>query len=99
MQPSPFLARGLRVLAVYGGAVVLCLITLAWIMRLWHADLTVPFWYSGDALLTETWIKGLRENGWYLHHSRLGAPYDVHMEDFPMTEGLHFGILKLFMLL
>src|SRR5437879_7632677 len=40
-------------------------------------------------------IKGMVENGWYLHNPAVGAPTGLDMYDFPMAELLHFGILKL----
>ncbi|HEV3084801.1 MAG TPA: hypothetical protein VGY66_33880, partial [Gemmataceae bacterium] len=57
-------------------------------------DLRHPLNYFGDALLCEAWVKGLLDNGWYLHNTFAGLPAIWHMEDFPMSESLHFFIMK-----
>jgi phosphoglycerol transferase len=75
-------------------AVVLCSLALAWTLKLWRADLHVPFVYTGDALVWHAWIKGTIENGWYLENDRLGAPHGQENYDFPMADGLHFALLK-----
>src|SRR4051794_4759609 len=79
----------------YGWAILLSGLVLAWVLRLWHADLTIPFEYHGDALLNLAWVKGLIENGWYLHNDAVGAPAGLDMRDFPLADNLHFLILKL----
>ena len=54
--------RFLTVFAAYGAALLVCLLLLAWVLRLWRADLTVPFSYSADTLLVQMWVKGLIDN-------------------------------------
>jgi len=71
------------------------MIILAITLKLWHADLQVPFSYQGDALFTQLWIKGIIDNGWYLHQDRVGIPGGSDLHDFPMADNLHFGVLKL----
>ena len=78
--------RILRALAAYGAAAALSLLILVWVMRLWKADLAVPFVYRGDTLLYEAWVKAVIENGWYLHNPCLGAPFAQDMSDFPMVQ-------------
>src|SRR5262249_53688795 len=80
--------------ALYGGATVLCLAMLTWVLRLWEADLTVPYNYGGDALCMLSWIKGIIDHGWYLHNDSLGAPFGQDMHDFPMADNLHFLLMK-----
>ena len=83
-----------RALFAYLGASAACVLLLVWVMRLWHADLAVPFHTRGDALLFQIWIKGMIDNGWYLHNAYLGAPAGVDLHDFNQFDTLHFAILK-----
>jgi len=58
-------------LAQYAGALVLCLVILIWCMRLWQMDLRFPFFYQGDALVVQSYIKTGMENRWYWHNHKL----------------------------
>src|SRR5438876_1216571 len=96
MNSDTWFQSALRRLAHYVGAAVLCLLILSCLMRLWQTDLRVPYAYSGgDEMLYLAWIKGIVENGWYLHNDALGMPAGMRMEDFPMADNLHFLIIKL----
>jgi phosphoglycerol transferase len=64
------------------------------IMRLKHANLTIPLQYSSDALCVETLVKGLIEHGWYIENPSIGAPGKFQMYDYPMADSLHFLIMK-----
>jgi phosphoglycerol transferase len=79
----------------YALALGLCFVILAITLKLWRADLHVPFSYHGDSLFTQLWIKGIVENGWYLHQERVGFPDGSDLYDFPMSDNFHFGVLKL----
>ncbi|AFC98965.1 hypothetical protein Mtc_0194 [Methanocella conradii HZ254] len=79
-------------------AISLCCVLLTLTMSLWQADLSVPFDYSGDALLAQMAVKGLIENGWYLHNGFLGAPMGQDLYDFPMGDTLDLLIMKLIVL-
>lgn len=81
--------------AGYLAAAATSTVVLMRIMKLWRADLTVPMKHFGDALLTQMWVKGVFENGWYLHNPSLGAPTGMEMQDFPMADSLHFFLIKL----
>ncbi|HTX44555.1 MAG TPA: hypothetical protein VMC61_07460, partial [Methanocella sp.] len=84
-----------RTIGAYALAIVLCLIILTVVMDLWEADLSVPFDYSGDALQAGMAVKGVIENGWYLHNDFLGAPAGQDLYDFPMGDTLDFLIIRL----
>src|SRR5947207_2704777 len=84
----------LKPLALYAGAVALCLLLLASVLQLWRADLRVPFLYHGDAVWNLAMVKGLLEDGWYLHNDYLGAPGAMDMHDFPLIDSLFFLMLK-----
>lgn len=94
MQMPKFSQR-VQSAAAYGGAVCLAL-WIAWsVLRLHHASLAVPFIYVGDGLWTASWVKGLIDNHWFLHNHFLGVPGDMDFSDFPMSDNLHFALLKL----
>jgi phosphoglycerol transferase len=95
-QPAQSRVRKLLVAcASYVAAAGLSTVILARIMKLWHADLSVPMNNFWDALLTQMWVKGIFEHGWYLHNPSLGAPAGMDMHDFPMADSLHFLLIKL----
>lgn len=81
--------------AAYGFAAALSLLVLVWAMRLWNADLRVPFIFWFDSLSFHALVKGTVENGWYLHNPRLGAPGGLDFHDYPMADSLHFVLIKL----
>ncbi len=84
----------LQTLTAYGSVVILSVIVLIWGMKLWKADLRIPFVYAGDVLPYHLWVKGIIENGWYLHNPKVGAPSGLDMQDFPMADNLHFAVMK-----
>ena len=49
----------------YIAAAALCVLMLCFILKLWQANLRIPFFYSGDCVFWATCIKGVIENGWY----------------------------------
>ena len=63
-----------RAIALYIGAVLLCVSILIYVMRLWNADLSIPFSYSGDALDYGMLIKASIDNGWFLNNEFVGLP-------------------------
>jgi phosphoglycerol transferase len=78
----------------YLTAIILCVLILICVMELWRADLKIPFRYSGDALWSCISIKGVIDNGWYLHNNYLGMPQGLDAYDFPSTESFHFLLIK-----
>ncbi len=67
-------------------AVVLSALVLCFLLKLWRADLHVPFHYNGDALLHAMFIKGIVDHGWYWQNPSLGAPGGLQMYDFPAVD-------------
>jgi phosphoglycerol transferase len=78
----------------YAGTLVLALGLTVVILRLWRADLSVPFAYEHDSFPVLTWTKTLLDNGWWLTNSYLGAPSRLEMYDYPTNCNLHFLALK-----
>jgi phosphoglycerol transferase len=95
MEARTRLAGFARSLATYITAAVLCAAALTLALRLWRADLHVPFYYGGDISNVQSWIKCLIDNPWYLHNEYTGAPFGGDLHDFPMADNLHFALLKL----
>jgi phosphoglycerol transferase len=85
----------LLTLAQYGLAVVLSVATLTAVLRLWEADLSVPFRNRGDAVLGQVWARTLVDHGWYLHNPDIGAPGQLDFNDFPVADSWHFLLMKL----
>jgi len=78
----------------YAFVAVLSLLILACVMRLWQADLTVPFHNGSDALLTQLWAKTLVDHSWYLHNPDIGSPGHLEFEDYPLVDSWHFLMMK-----
>jgi phosphoglycerol transferase len=66
-------------------------------LRLWDADIRVPFSYSGDGTLNLTLIKTVMERGWFYENPRLGAPSGQQLYDYPVLsgDGLHVAFFWL----
>src|SRR3954463_12390778 len=67
-------------------AAVLSALVLCFLLKIWRADMRVPFHYNGDALLHAMFIKGIVDNGWYWQNPSLGAPGGLQMYDFPAVD-------------
>lgn len=79
----------------YVAVAVLALGIATAVLELWTADWTVPFHYSGDGTAVLMCLKGIQENGWYLHNEALGAPGGMDLHDYPMCDNLHLFVMKL----
>ena len=99
MKVPMFCTPACKSIAGYLCAIVLCLVILTITLKLWRADIRVPFAYSCDSLFTQLWIKGTIENGWYLHNDRVGVPGGSDLRDYPMADNFHFALLKALALL
>jgi phosphoglycerol transferase len=84
----------LKVVAQYAGAVILCLLILTWVMKLWRADLKVPFAYFGDAVFFSAALKGGIEQGWWFHNISVGAPTGSNFYALPAVDNFQFLLIK-----
>jgi phosphoglycerol transferase len=86
----------LKTAVVYLLAVTVCLLTLFAVLKLWQADMSVPFIhpFAGDGLFFATLVKGIFDNGWYLNNDFLGAPAGFNLLDFPLADNLHLIVIK-----
>lgn len=63
-------------------------------LRLWEADIGIPFRYDGDAVFNLMTIKTLIDNHWFLINPYIGAPFGMEAYDFPFDETITLLILK-----
>jgi|SRR5215207_1217141 len=84
------------------GTVILTGLLLIPVMRLWRAEIYIPFRYGGgDAAFFLMAIKSVLKHGWFLENPDLGAPSGQELYDFPVFagDGFHFLVIKLLGLL
>src|SRR2546428_212620 len=67
------------------GAALLSLVAVAWVMRLWRGDLSIPFVYEFDGLWHGELVKGIVDPGWYQVNGNLGAPFGQRLYDLPQN--------------
>jgi phosphoglycerol transferase len=79
---------------IYTGSFILSIFILVWVMKLWQADLRIPFAYYGDALHGGMIIKGIIDNGWYFSNPFVGMPTGAIMYDFTGSDSFHMLVIK-----
>jgi len=73
-----------------------CLLIAYFVLKLWKADLRVPFDYAGDGNFIGMLAKGILDNGWFQRNPSLGAPFGQALYDFPMgADNVHLLAMKL----
>ncbi len=82
-------------ISLYAIACGLSLLTAFLLLKLKRADWRIPFIYSGDAMFYSMLIKGIRENGWWLHNEFIGMPWVTDLHDFPIPDTFHLLLIKL----
>jgi hypothetical protein len=78
----------------YAAIAILSPIVLNSIYKFAHADLHIPFVYSGDAVFYEALIKNFI-GGHYYVNPHLGAPSVQLLYDFPLPHSTHFLVLAI----
>ena len=79
----------------YGGVALAACAGAVLALRLWRADLRVPFNYRGDSVFFAMMVKAVIDHGWYLTNPQLGAPGVLALHDFPQADGIHLLLIKL----
>ncbi len=87
--------HGFGVIAPYLLVVGVTALILIGILRLWEADFATPFGEAGDSLCAQAWMKSVLDHGWFLHNPSLGAPWGSDLYDFPMTDNVHFFVIRM----
>jgi phosphoglycerol transferase len=90
-----------RIVAIeLGYAAIAGLLALAvalWSLRVWDANLSVPFRYSvvDDTKFYLMLIKGILDHGWFLTNHSLGAPFGQQLYDYPQgADNLNLFMVK-----
>lgn len=78
----------------YAAAATISSGAAVFLLKLWRADLRVPFDYGGDALFHAMLVKSVLEHGWYLTNPELGAPGGLALHDFPLFDHVHLLLIK-----
>jgi phosphoglycerol transferase len=81
--------------SVYAGAALAASVVAFFALRLWRADLRVPFSYRGDSVFFAMMVKAVVEHGWYLTNAQLGAPGVLTLHDFPQADAIHLLVIKI----
>ena len=79
----------------YGAAILTSLVACYSVLRLRHADFSVPFKGEWDALFYSAWVKNIVENHAYYINTNIGAPGQLELYDFPMPHATHWFFLRL----
>jgi phosphoglycerol transferase len=79
---------------LYGAVALAAVVEAVLVLRLWRADLRVPFNDRGDAVFFEMMVKATVDHGWYLTNPQLGAPGVLALHDFPQAEAIHLLAIK-----
>lgn len=94
-EPAPPTGGTARRWIPYATSAGLTAVVLTLMMRLWQADLSVPFWYSGGALANAGYFKNVLTTGWYDYQPDLGVPFGQRYA-YPTSPGdLHAVVIKL----
>jgi len=64
-------------------------------MKLWKADLSLPFLYDWDSNFNYMLVKSMMDNGWFQYNPYLGAPGGQYLYDFPQTQTLDMFLIKI----
>lgn len=86
-------------ISAYSFISVISILILTWVLKLWRADIKVPFSDNVDTLFNLITIKTLADNVWYFRNDFIGTPFGLDFHDFPTTEIFYLIILKVLVLL
>lgn len=85
----------LKEVSIYFLAILICLFILSFVMKLWNANLAIPFSYGGDALSVSLIVKTIIETGWYQNNSFVGAPFGLDFHDYTLgADNLNMILIK-----
>jgi hypothetical protein len=63
------------------------------LLKLWEANIHIPFEYGGDSNVTLMYIKDVIEHFWYDTNSHLAAPFGQELYDYPAFAGDNLQLL------
>ena len=88
-------AIGSAEVALYVATGLISTLVTGLALRIWRAELGVPFIYWGDVIPVLGHFKTVQETGWYEFQARLGAPSGQTFNDFPTADNLNLVAAKL----
>jgi hypothetical protein len=96
MNRGPSRGVSTRAISAYFGGAAVSTAAACLLLRLWKADLHVPFAYHGDALLYTLVVKSTLDHGWWWINPSVGAPGALELYDFPFAahDTVHLLIIK-----
>jgi len=96
MNRGPSRGVSTRAIGSYSAGAGLSTVAACLLLRLWKADLHVPFAYQGDALLYTLVVKSTLDHGWWWVNPSVGAPGALELYDFPFAahDTVHLLIIK-----
>lgn len=82
--------------AFLAGTLLATALGAVYVLKLWNANLHLPFFYSFDGYFNGIEIKSILDHGWYLRNPSVGVPFGLDMRDFPLGgDNLQFLIIKI----
>jgi phosphoglycerol transferase len=73
-----------------------CCVVLALTLRLWEADIRIPFTYAaGDQMYSNMVVKTVIETGWFHHNPALAAPTGRDLFEYFQPYGINFLLIRL----
>jgi hypothetical protein len=79
-------------------ALTLCAGLLFWALRLWRADLHIPFGNAvpsvHDVEFNGMLVKSMVDTGWCMRNRFLGAPFEMQLYDSPPFDNLSMSMMK-----
>lgn len=85
----------IQAILAYSLSAVLSIVIITWVLKLWRTSLDIPLAYYVDSIFSGTLVKGIIENGWYLHNPSLGVPGGMFLHDYPGSDTFLYLIIKL----
>lgn len=79
----------------YAGVSLAGLIIFLGVFRYFDRDLSIPFNYTGDAVVHYNFAKNLEETGNWSVNPRFGQPLGQTLYDFPLSEGLMLLMIRI----
>lgn len=86
--------KNIRTALVYFFATVISTALILTIFKIFEINLSIPLHFSGDAVQPYNFAQNIEATGWWYSNERLGAPYTQELYDYPLTDSLHFLVIK-----
>lgn len=86
-------------LFIFTITIILSVIILILTLRLWEADLTIPFSYEGDGLSVASYFKGVIDNNSVIENKFIGTPSSLKSVETPMSDWFHIIMIRIITLI